>query len=148
MADLRRPVGLRLLRGEGDPVALLLDGEHRAGQVAEPASNLLHATAQPAQRSSDDRVGQLLGHVLAPLAPEEVGDPGPAAAPAHRILGVEDERGLAIAPRRDHDHVLPRQHPGGQRLELVLAVREALAQDGIGELERIRHAASSVTHLA
>ncbi len=148
VTDLRSPVALGLEGGEADPVTVLLDRHRRTRQGGDEPAHLLDAAAQPSQRSADDSVRELLRDVLAAAAPEEVGQAGATAAPPDAQLGVQDQGGLAVTPRRDQDHVLTVQHPRRQRLELGAPVGERFAGDWVRILEGVPHTAVSVPQSA
>ena len=85
----------------------------------EPAEHLLEAPRRPARSSqhSVDRRGEDLGHdlVLARGA-DQVRIPRAPAASSESLKRGLNERGLAVPPWREHDHVNTLLHPSDEGL--------------------------------
>ena len=55
-----------------------------------------------------------------------------------RLLnGAQGQRGLAVAPRREQEHVLAAAQVAEQRLQLLLAIDEGVVVGEVSERERV-----------
>ena len=66
-----------------------------------------------------------------------------------RLLnGAEGQRGLAVAPRREQEHVLAAAQVAEQRLQLLLAIDEGVVVGEVSERERVFLIHDCIIHVA
>ena len=137
-AELLVPVvALRLRRAaEAEPLFSNLELERQTGS-SDSLLDLSHLAVQPSERSAYHRVGKRVSD-LGPVGAEvEVGQSHATAAGSHMVDRLAQQRRFAVASWRDQDHVLAVHHVAGQAFQLLGAIGEEVAGDGLTTAERI-----------
>ena len=127
------------VEAEADAAGVRVEHDlRRDPKAAEERRDLLPHARAGCRHVVVDRRGELLGELLFRRRREQVDLRDEHVAGGDELLGgAPDERGLAVAARREDDHVLAVSQVCGQLAELGLAVRERFVEGEVAVAEGI-----------